>query len=139
MAKKTNARITFSLNSQEFQEQMKAAKRELNEIDASFALAKAEAKAFGKQSDVTRASIEGLTAKITAQKSKIALTEKEYRRLGDVLGDLKKETPELKEKVDAATEAYEKSKKELGANAEATKELKKKLDEANQSCGRQET
>lgn len=133
MAKKTNARITFSLNSQEFQEQMKAAKRELNEIDASFALAKAEAKAFGKQSDVTRASIEGLTAKITAQKSKIALTEKEYRRLGDVLGDLKKETPELKEKVDAATEAYEKSKKELGANAEATKELKKKLDEANQS------
>ena len=133
MAKKTNVRITFSLNSQEFQEQMKAAKRELNEIDASFALAKAEAKAFGKQSDVTRASIEGLTAKIAAQKDKIALTEKEHRRLGDVLGDLKKETPELKEKVDAATEAYEKSKKELGANAEATKELKKKLDEANQS------
>lgn len=133
MAKKTNARITFSLNSQEFQEQMKAAKRELNEIDASFALAKAEAKAFGKQSDVTRASIEGLTVKITAQKNKIALVEKEYRRLGDVLSDLKKETPGLKEKVDAATEAYEKSKKELGANAEATKELKKELDKAKQS------
>lgn len=133
MAKKTNVRITFSLNSQEFQEQMKAAKRELNEIDASFALAKAEAKAFGKQSDVTRASIEGLTVKITAQKNKIALVEKEYRRLGDVLSDLKKETPGLKEKVDAATEAYEKSKKELGANAEATKELKKELDKAKQS------
>lgn len=131
--KSTNARITFSLNSKEFQDEMHAATQKIREIDSAFSLAKSEAKAFGKESDVTRASIAGLTEKIAAQKEKIALTEKEYQRLGEVLDDLKKETPKLKATVDAATEAYEKSKKELGANAEETQKLKKELDKATQA------
>ena len=131
--KSTNARIIFSLNSKEFQDEMHAATQKIREIDSAFSLAKSEAKAFGKESDVTRASIAGLTEKIAAQKEKIALTEKEYQRLGEVLDDLKKETPKLKATVDAATEAYEKSKKELGANAEETQKLKKELDKATQA------
>ena len=129
----TNARITFSLNSSEFQEQMKAAKRSLQEIEAEFSLAKAEAKAFGASSDTTRAQISALTEKIEVQRQKIALTSEEYRRLTETLAGLERQHPLLKEKVDKATEAYEKSRKELGKNAEETQKLKAELDKAKQA------
>ena len=129
----TNARITFTLNSSEFQEQMKAAKRSLQEIEAEFSLAKAEAKAFGASSDTTRAQISALTEKIEVQRQKIALTSEEYRRLTETLAGLERQHPLLKEKVEKATEAYEKSRKELGKNAEETQKLKAELDKAKRA------
>lgn len=121
--KSTNVRLTFSLNSDEFKQQMKEAQRAIREIDSEFTLAQAEAKAFGKETDVTRASIAGLTEKINKQREVISLAQTEYKLITDKLEKLKELTPQLEEKVKSATEAYEKSKKELGENAEVTKKL----------------
>lgn len=140
------ASIRIGASTQAYQQAMKQAAEQMKKLSSEYSLAAAQAKMYGNQSDVLRAKVTELTAKMETQRTTVANTKQHYSDLKTKLDETKRKHEELKGKVDAAKQAYEQSCEATGKNSDESKRLKEELNRlesqltnTERSIGRQET
>lgn len=132
------ASIKIGASVSEYQAAMKACVAGMKQLSEEYNLAAVNAKLYGTQSDVLRAKINELTAKMELQKGKILDCNINYENLSAKLTDSKKKHDELKQKIIELTKSYEASKEATGKESEETRKLKEQLNAAENQVARSE-
>lgn len=132
------ASIKIGASVSEYQAAMKACVAGMKQLSEEYNLAAVNAKLYGTQSDVLRAKINELTAKMELQKGKILDCNINYENLSAKLTDSKKKHDELKQKIIELTKSYEASKEATGKDSEETRKLKEQLNAAENQVARSE-
>lgn len=130
--------VKLSVNSSDYQSQMKSAAAQMKTLSSEYSVAATKAKLFGSAADGLKAKAETLTQKITVQKDIVKLNSEQQERLTKSLADQKAKQEELKDKIEAAKKAYAESTEETGKNSEQSKALKEELDKLEQEFKKNE-